>query len=62
MAKWKLKNCPRCGGDVYLDRDLNNWYEQCLQCSFRQELKKISQYKNLNRLPKPEILARRGEK
>ncbi len=62
MAKWKLKNCPRCGGDVYLDRDLNNWYEQCLQCSFRQELKKISQYKNLNKLAKSEVLARRGEK
>ncbi len=62
MTKWKLKSCPRCGGDVYLDRDLNNWYEQCLQCSFRQELKKISQYKKLNKLPEPEVLARQREK
>jgi len=62
MTKWKLRSCPRCGGDVYLDSDLNNWYEQCLQCSFRQELKKISQYKKLNKLPKPAVLAGRGEK
>ena len=44
MAVWKLKGCPRCGGDVYLDSDLNGWYEQCLQCSQRHELKDIRQF------------------
>ena len=27
------KRCPRCGGNVFVYRDLHGWYEQCLQCS-----------------------------
>jgi len=27
------KRCPRCGGNIFLYRDLHGWYEQCLQCS-----------------------------
>lgn len=38
MVMWKLKNCPRCGGDVFIDRDLDTWYAQCLQCSHRHEM------------------------
>lgn len=38
MVLWKLKNCPRCGGDVFIDRDLDTWYAQCLQCSHRHEM------------------------
>ncbi len=30
MATWRLKGCPKCGGDVILDRDES----QCLQCGF----------------------------
>ena len=26
------KRCPKCGGNIFLDRDLYDWYEQCLQC------------------------------
>lgn len=39
MVLWKLKSCPRCGGDLFVDRDLNNSYEQCLQCCYRHEMK-----------------------
>ena len=38
MVVWKLKNCPRCGGDMFIDRDLDTWYAQCLQCSHRHEM------------------------
>jgi ribosomal protein S27AE len=38
MLNWLLKSCPRCGGDVYIDRDADGWFEQCLQCSYRKEL------------------------
>jgi len=31
---WKLKSCPRCKGDVFVDSDEYGWYEQCLQCSY----------------------------
>jgi len=27
------QRCPRCGGNVFVYRDLYGWYEQCLQCS-----------------------------
>ncbi|MBI2832624.1 MAG: hypothetical protein HYX79_10255 [Chloroflexi bacterium] len=31
---WKLKGCPRCGGDVFLSREDGDWYMECLQCSY----------------------------
>ena len=37
----KIKGCPRCRGDVLLDRDHHGWYEQCLQCSYLRDLKGI---------------------
>ena len=30
--------CPKCGGNLYLDRDYIGWYEQCLQCSYMKDL------------------------
>jgi hypothetical protein len=41
MVTWRLKSCPRCKGDVFLDRDQSGWYEQCLQCSYSRELPAI---------------------
>ena len=40
MARiWRLKSCPKCGGDMFLNRDLDNiWYELCLQCSYSYEV------------------------
>ena len=29
---FKLKACPRCHGDLFVDRDYYGWYEQCIQC------------------------------
>jgi hypothetical protein len=26
---------------MFIDRDLDSWYEQCLQCSYRMELKPL---------------------
>lgn len=47
MVMWKFKSCPRCGGDMFIDRDLEGygWYEQCLQCSYRCPLKKLEEFK-----------------
>jgi len=41
MLNWVLKSCPRCGGDLFIDRDLDGWFEQCLQCSCRRELAEL---------------------
>ena len=45
MPKWRLKACPRCGGDTYIDSDIDGWYEQCLMCAHRQELKELKKIK-----------------
>jgi ribosomal protein S27AE len=39
MGKWKISSCPRCGGSLFVDRDMDGWYEQCINCSYRNELK-----------------------
>jgi len=42
MAIWRLKSCPRCRGDMFLDRDNTGWYEECLQCGHLVELEPTS--------------------
>jgi ribosomal protein S27AE len=37
--------CPKCGGSVYLDSDYYGWYEECLQCGYTRNLKKVPQVK-----------------
>lgn len=44
MPRWRLKACPRCGGDSYIDNDMDGWYEQCLLCGHRRELKDLDQF------------------
>ncbi len=46
MSRWRLKGCPRCGGDLFIEKGFDNWYEQCLQCSYRLELRKINREKD----------------
>ena len=45
MVMWKLKNCPRCKDDMFINKDMDGWYEQCLQCSCRYELKELAKFK-----------------
>ena len=46
MTMWRLKSCPRCGGDAFVSKDQYGWYEQCLQCSHRGELKELAEFEN----------------
>jgi len=39
MGKWQENRCPRCGGKLFVDNDMDGWYEQCINCSYRNELK-----------------------
>ena len=34
----KLKACPKCHGDLYLERDQYGNYMSCLQCGYLKEL------------------------
>ena len=38
MGNWKISGCPRCGGSLFVDRDMYGWYEQCINCSYMNEL------------------------
>lgn len=42
MVTWKLKACPRCGSDMYIERDFDDVYQKCLMCSYRIDLEKVS--------------------
>ncbi|OGO23478.1 MAG: hypothetical protein A2144_00165 [Chloroflexi bacterium RBG_16_50_9] len=33
--------CPKCGGNLYLDKDWHSWYEECLQCAFMRDLETV---------------------
>ena len=53
MVMWKLKTCPRCHGDLFIDKDYTGgWFEQCLQCGFRREMKAIVE--PMRKQPAPE--------
>ena len=39
MGKWKIRGCPRCCGSLIVDNDEDGWYEQCINCSYRNDLK-----------------------
>jgi len=38
MTMLRKIHCPKCGGNMFLYKDFENWYEQCLQCSFTKYL------------------------
>ena len=44
-AMWKFRSCPKCSGDLYVDYDLNGWYEQCLQCGYTHDLPLVLEIK-----------------
>ena len=51
---WRFKGCPKCGGDLFVDYDLNGWYEECLQCGYLHDLRTILEVKE----DKPEKLVK----
>jgi hypothetical protein len=36
MAVWKFKSCPRCNGDLFVQHEIDGWYEECLSCGIRE--------------------------
>jgi Zn ribbon nucleic-acid-binding protein len=34
---WKLKACPRCKGDLIINRERHLRWEECLQCGYQKE-------------------------
>ncbi|MDD5038890.1 MAG: hypothetical protein PHN78_06195 [Dehalococcoidales bacterium] len=42
--RWRLRSCPRCGGDIFIDKDLFGGYEKCLQCGYCTELRRLDEF------------------
>jgi len=34
MVMWRIKSCPKCGGDIFTDIDGDVLFDHCLQCSY----------------------------
>jgi hypothetical protein len=34
----RFKSCPRCKGNLYVDRDIHGWYQGCIQCGYLKNL------------------------
>jgi hypothetical protein len=43
----KLKGCKRCGGDIFLERDIEGSYLYCLQCSAIYVKRPVLPYKQM---------------
>ncbi len=41
MVRWRLKACPRCGSDMYIEKDFEEIYQKCLMCSYRVDLQRV---------------------
>jgi hypothetical protein len=39
------KKCPKCGGNTFIDKDINGWHEQCLQCGKSFDLPNVIAFK-----------------
>jgi DNA-directed RNA polymerase subunit M/transcription elongation factor TFIIS len=39
MGRWKIHGCPRCNGSLIIDKDEDGWFEQCINCAYRNELR-----------------------
>ncbi len=39
----KLKGCPRCQGDLFVNENRDGWSEQCLQCGYEKDVKATCQ-------------------
>ena len=37
----KVSSCPKCRGDVLVDKDEYGRYEECLQCGYLRDLESI---------------------
>ena len=34
MAMWRMRSCPKCGGDLFMDVEGDIWFDHCLQCGY----------------------------
>lgn len=52
-----LKNCPRCSGDIYAEKDTFGPYIACVQCGFQKDIpEQVFEMVNIRKVvPSPSI-------
>lgn len=45
---FKLERCPKCGGNVHVDRDEYGWFVECIMCGYMQDLVRLPVAKRNN--------------
>ena len=58
-ATWFLKDCPKCGGDLYLDPLVSGDTVKCLQCGLEVKLSFL--YLGKKTVAEGDVVARAGE-
>jgi hypothetical protein len=43
MGRWKINGCPRCRGSMVIDKDEDGWYELCINCAYRNDLRVVAE-------------------
>ena len=38
MVMWRLKSCPRCNGDIFINKEADGRYEHCLLCGYVRDV------------------------
>ena len=41
MAFWKLKSCPKCNGNLFIQRETDDWYEACPSCGYQRDISNL---------------------
>jgi hypothetical protein len=61
MVKFNVdRRCPKCGGNIIIDRDYHGWYEQCLQCSFMRDLEVVYENSSKSALDRNKLTEKAG--
>ena len=56
---WQLKSCPKCHGDVFLEKDISGWYQRCLQCGYNKDMMPLVEVKKQPSGRKKELVLQR---
>ncbi len=38
---FKFRACPKCHGDLIVDKDQFGWYEECIQCGYNRDMRSV---------------------
>ena len=58
----RLKGCPRCGGDLLIDREYEEHTEACIQCGYRNYADTVKKPVRRKSVRAPAVVGRKSVK